>query len=227
MGEAFAVDVDGVRVAVHGTHLRVARDGAHVVVDLSEGIISVGTPPKTGSTYGTLVTAPAHVEFSTVDVTGTLRVDHEESHVRPPVDLAESIAPVAVASPQLGPSVASVDEGDAVDPVEAPPLAPSSIQNPRPPSGITTPPPPKPPTPTEIVTAAVSACAEQTLRSGGAAAITVSSVLTVNVNSDGVARLATFDPPLAPDLQSCISRAVYATHWTEPGPHHIPIELHL
>ena len=66
-GEAFAVDIDGVRVAVHGTHLRVAREkrgGTSVVVDLTEGVISVGAPPRAGATVGVLVTAPAHVEFS-------------------------------------------------------------------------------------------------------------------------------------------------------------------
>ena len=91
MGEAFAVDVDGVRVAVHGTHLRVARaerGGSWVVVDLSEGVISVGAPPKAGSTMGVLVTAPAHVEFSTTDVDRTLRVEHDPARVRAPVDPA-------------------------------------------------------------------------------------------------------------------------------------------
>src|SRR5439155_1470159 len=61
-GEAFAVDIASgtslVRVAVHGTHLRVSRSGSRVVVDLTEGVVSIGVPPRTGSTYGTLVTAP-------------------------------------------------------------------------------------------------------------------------------------------------------------------------
>lgn len=220
MGEAFAVDIDGVRVAVHGTHLRVARDRSHVVVDLSEGIISVGNPPKSGSTYGTLVTAPAHVEFSTEDVAGTLVVDHEQAHVRLPVDLAMNVlppAPVAAApAPALAPTIA----------VDEPPVAalPPAITVPRPSVASAT--PPKPPSPTEIVMAAVQTCAEQTLRSG-TVTIVVSSVLTVDVNSDGVARLASFNPPLAPDLQSCVGNAVYATHWSEAGAIRIPIELHL
>src|SRR5258708_4662206 len=79
-GEAFAVDVvnpDGTssRIAVHGTHLRVARDGDHVVVDLSEGVVSIGAPARVGSTYGELVTAPAHAEL-TAGVSASLRVDH-------------------------------------------------------------------------------------------------------------------------------------------------------
>ncbi len=81
-GEAFAVDVDGTRVAVHGTHLRVARDGARATVDLREGVISIGLPPRSGSTYGDLVTAPAHVEFDPSDPHGTLKVSHEIGRVR-------------------------------------------------------------------------------------------------------------------------------------------------
>ena len=64
-GEAFAVDVGASRVAVHGTHLRVARAGGHVVVDLNEGVVSLGEAPRMGSTLGTLITAPAHAEFTT------------------------------------------------------------------------------------------------------------------------------------------------------------------
>jgi hypothetical protein len=218
MGEAFAVDVDGVRVAVHGTHLRVARDGSRVVVDLSEGVISVGTPPKTGTTYGTLVTAPAHVEFSTTDVTGTLRVDHDDAHVRAPLDLTEAPPPVIASPTTLAPPVV---EG----PVEPPAVVPSMNAPPRPPAGLASASPPKPLTPTETVLAAVRTCAEQTLRSGSVA-VTVSSVLRVDVNPDGSAALASFNPPLAPELQSCVGRAVYATHWGEPGAHLIPIELH-
>jgi hypothetical protein len=185
-------------------------------VDLSEGVISVGNPPKTGSTYGTLVTAPAHVEFNTQNVSGTLRVDHDQAHVRTPVDV--NATTVVVASPSLPPPT-------PMDPIEPTPVAPPPGPASRPSTGISSAPPPKPPTPTEIVTAAVKACAAETLRSG-TVAITVSSVLTVNVNPDGVARLATFDPPLAPELQTCIARTVYATHWAEPGPYKIPIELH-
>ncbi|MBX3225357.1 MAG: hypothetical protein KF795_32935 [Labilithrix sp.] len=89
-GEAFAVDIATerslVRVAVHGTHLRVARAGDRVVVDLTEGVISIGTPPRNGVTYGTTVTAPAHVELDATDLS-TLRIEHAPAAVRAPVPL--------------------------------------------------------------------------------------------------------------------------------------------
>ena len=80
-GEAFAIDVEGARVAVHGTHLRVSREGTRATIDLREGVVSIGLPPRSGSTYGDLVTAPAHVEFDSSDPHGTLKVSHRD-HAR-------------------------------------------------------------------------------------------------------------------------------------------------
>lgn len=76
-GEAFAVDLQTagslVRVAVHGTHLRVTRKGDAVTVDLTEGVIAIGVPPANGVTTGTEVRAPARVELDAKDL-GTMRV---------------------------------------------------------------------------------------------------------------------------------------------------------
>jgi ferric-dicitrate binding protein FerR (iron transport regulator) len=80
-GEAFAVDVGNSRVAVHGTRLRVARAGERVTVDLDEGVISVGEAPRVGSLVGTLVNAPAHVEFNAADALGTLTQSHDPDSV--------------------------------------------------------------------------------------------------------------------------------------------------
>src|SRR5215472_13316579 len=62
-GEAFAVDVDGVRIAVHGTHLRVARAGSAVSSDVSEEVVSIGVPPRVGSIYAALVLEPGKVTY--------------------------------------------------------------------------------------------------------------------------------------------------------------------
>lgn len=99
-GEAFAIDVNAVRVAVHGTHLRVARGaGDHVVVDLTEGVVSIGIAPRVGSTTGTLVTAPAHIELdahpgvSDEELAASVRVDRSPSAIRAAVQLASSLEP--------------------------------------------------------------------------------------------------------------------------------------
>ncbi len=97
-GEAFAIDVEGSRVAVHGTHLRVARSGDRVAVDLNEGVVSVGEAPRAGSLLGTLVNAPAHVEFAAADPVGTLVQTHDPGAVRAP----QVLRPAASAAHALG-----------------------------------------------------------------------------------------------------------------------------
>ena len=86
-GEAFAVDVGRSRVAVHGTHLRVARVGEHVVVDLSEGVVSLGEAPRVGSTLGTLVTAPGARRVHRRRRRGDAAVTHDLAALRAPASL--------------------------------------------------------------------------------------------------------------------------------------------
>jgi hypothetical protein len=218
-GEAFAVDVGGVRVAVHGTHLRVSRKergGDHVVVDLTEGVILVGAPPKAGSTVGQLVNAPAHVEFSISDLDRTLRIDHDPAHVRLAVDPS---------------SLLHAEAQEAEIPTSATKPVPVAPVSPAPPPASPPPAPtPTAPTSATVVAAgaspalveAVRACADETLPDTSGAA-TISTVLTIPVNADGISRVATFAPPTKPELQSCIGRVVYTMKWDEAQ--RIPIEI--
>ncbi|MDP9002748.1 MAG: hypothetical protein M3O46_21885, partial [Myxococcota bacterium] len=113
-GEALAVDVGPSRVAIHGTHLRVARMGQLVVTDLNEGVVSLGAAPRVGSTLGAVVAAPAHVEFMAANAQGTLRVTHDPAEVR---------APIAVSATQF-------KAGSASAPLPAPPRADSHDASP-------------------------------------------------------------------------------------------------
>ncbi len=220
-GEAFAVDVEGVRVAVHGTHLRVARDGDRVVVDLSEGTVSIGAPPKIGSTYGTLVTAPAHVEFHASALATSISIDHDVTSVRTVADLSSvpeegastnvnprSFARGAPARGETG-STPSAPQGWISKPLTRSPLAAAAAPNPL---------------ADEVVASAVRACATGNPHSTDLT-ITVSSTLTVDVHDDGFARLANFDPPLAPDIQACASHTIYSTRFVSPGLHKIAIAI--
>ncbi|MGZ3456540.1 MAG: FecR domain-containing protein, partial [Polyangiales bacterium] len=65
-GEPFAVDVMGKRVAVHGTHLRVAMLGDSVEVAVSEGNAVIGEPAGEGRTEGPLVLAGSIGTFSSI-----------------------------------------------------------------------------------------------------------------------------------------------------------------
>jgi hypothetical protein len=220
-GEAFAVDVAAgksvVRVAVHGTHLRVARTGTRVVVDLTEGVVSIGAPPRSGSTYGTLVTAPSHVEFDAANLAGTLTVDHSPAAVRAPLSLVSHEAlvtarnDVTAAAPHPGaaalaapaptaalatvPRPASVPPPRAVDPAK-PELAAKA--DPSPPALPAR----------ESIAAAVRACAAARSRPDNVR-VTVTSALRLKVAKGGEVETAQFDPPLLPEIQTCAATAIY------------------
>lgn len=244
-GEAFAVDVvtpkDVVRVAVHGTHLRVAREGDRVVVDLTEGVVSIGRPPREGSTYGTLVVAPAHVELDATRLDAGVTVDHAPEHVRK----AASLSPptVAAASP------AHVDDHEPAAP--APPPSARLATSPRPhasdepatsaaPTATESAPPatasvaaagtasaPKTtPKPKDAIVQAVRSCVASRVQLGQQGVrVTVSSTLHLRVGAGGAVESARFDPPLEPEVQSCAAATIYATRFSEAGSVTIPIEV--
>jgi hypothetical protein len=206
-GEAFAVDVTSargnvVRVAVHGTHLRVARSGDHVTVDLTEGVVSIGAPPRRGSTLGELVTAPAHVELDVDDVSGSLRIAHAAEAVRAAVSLdgdappapqgtIAALAPVAIGtSPRV--YVARGSAGDATAPAAS---ASPPLSNPQTVAGM------------------VRACQQGAPQSAGVT-VTVSTTVTLRVGEDGYVQSALFNPPLAPSVQDCVAHVLYDTRKT-------------
>jgi hypothetical protein len=213
-GEAFAVDVaaaDGkvTRIAVHGTHLRVARAGARVTVDLNEGVISIGAPPRTGSTQGTLVTAPAHVELDAQDPSGTLVVSHAPGDVKAARDLPapSSSAPTA-AMPQS--AVAKQPPAPPAPPAVAPVARPAAPH-----------PPPEPavdPNAPETITRAVKACmGAHTVSGDPQVKVSVSTTLELHLTERGMPDFARFDPPLPQPAQECASAAIYKTRFTSGG----------
>jgi hypothetical protein len=221
-GEAFAVDVaaaDGraSRVAVHGTHLRVARVEAagsvKVVVDLNEGVVSIGVPPRAGSTYGALVTAPAHVELEPQDPAGTLVVSHRPTDVRPAVDLAAAIAAAS------GASVLPAAPGHGTAPA-ASALAAAPLYSPTVPKASPAPPPEPPvdPNAPETISRAVKDC--MALHAPPADAqlkVSVSTVLELHLTERGLPDLARFDPPLPKGVQDCASAVIYKTRFASGG----------
>jgi hypothetical protein len=232
-GEAFAVDVSGARVAVHGTHLRVDNEGTRVVVDLREGVVSIGLPPRSGSTYGDLVTAPAHVEFDPADPHGSLKVSHEITRVRAAVPVER---PAPEAAPRIAVAVPASSAPSAPHPSPAPVAASPSkapsavvaaaVSPPSPPAASPPAAPVAPVRPEQALTDAIRGCARErqaTLPPG--VALTVTSRLEVQVGEHGTVERAQFDPPLAPELRDCAARAIYATHFPASGPVSIPIDF--
>ena len=222
-GEAFAVDVGTSRVAVHGTHLRVARDGAHVAVDLNEGVISLGDAPRVGSTFGQLITAPAHAEFSAGEPEATLALSHDPSRVRAPVSLrASTVTESRVATPAASPVlVAARPEPSESGERESLVVAPPRPQMPAPAAH-----PAEDLHPAATIAAAVRSCL-----AGRAGAdnvtVVVSTTLRLELAADGTVQSARFDPPVAPDVNSCAAGSIYRVRFGHGGSEAIPIDLTL
>jgi hypothetical protein len=226
-GEAFAIDVTAssgevVRVAVHGTHLRVARDGDKITVDLTEGVVSIGAPPRRGSTIGQLVTAPAHVELDARDLS-SVRVDHAASAVRP----AERVTPAPRADQETAfvppPSqVQTLEPFDIVgqqpqhaQAVKAPP--PSTLNNVAPPVYLTT---------SDEISAAIAACGKDDVVGS-----TFSTNLSLQLKDDGTVAMAYFNPPFLPgpheSARDCATNVIYkrAKLGNATGTVTVPVEI--
>jgi hypothetical protein len=233
--ETFAVDVAAggrtVRVAVHGTHLRVARAGARLVVDLTEGVVSIGVPPRSGPTYGMLVTAPAHVELDVADPNATPRVDHDRKAVRAAIPLGSELGPATAQRDVPG----ALDRNDRAARAGASPGAGAGAGGSSSPGaqlGVVERPSRKPDSPTAsgaqsptTFVAAVRACVVSARKARPEVSVTVSSVLRLRVSNGGEVQSAVFDPPLPPEVQTCAASKIYGPRLDVTGPVDVPIQL--
>jgi hypothetical protein len=185
----------------------VARVEGRVTVDLTEGVVVVGSAPRVGSTVGTLVTAPAHVEFSAGDPEATLTVTHDPAAIRAAATMDGSTeAPVSVlpATPArpAGPRPA-VPAGPArpAASASAPGAHPAMKADPN--AGA-------------AIAAGVRSCLAAR-PSGSTVAIEVTTTLHLELDESGSVRAARFDPPVAPDVNSCAATTIYKTRFTHEG----------
>jgi hypothetical protein len=222
-GEAFAVDVAGSRVAVHGTHLRVARGAEdRVAVDLNEGVVAVGNAPRIGSVMGALVTAPAHAEFGAADVGGTLRVTHDHADVRPPVALGHAVQSPAIAAHPAEAEPEPVAAARAPAPPAHLAASPAAHSEPRV-AQVASPSAPQE-APERAVTAAVRSCMAER-PSAENVTVVVSTTLHLDLNDDGTVRAARFEPPVAPDVNGCAAAAIYKARFSHGGTATLPVDF--
>lgn len=222
-GEAFAVDVAGsagtTRVAVHGTHLRVAKQGNKITVDLTEGVIALGAPSE-GRTTGREIVAPAHVEIeagtspsaATVSTSGvraawvldavaegrspSLPLPGTSPHASAPP--SHAVAPKHVAPQGSAPATPSASAAPVVMLSEG--AAKTALQ------------------------VDVKRCAAQVAGKTGVK-ISVESTLTVDVRADGSVASTRFDPPLSPPIQECAAQAAFARHIEGPRSFTVPVKF--
>lgn len=62
--EVFAVEIEQIRVAVHGTVFSVERQGDSAHVTVKEGSVRLGASAQRGATQGQLLIAPAHIRIN-------------------------------------------------------------------------------------------------------------------------------------------------------------------
>jgi hypothetical protein len=237
-GEAFAVDVDGSRVAVHGTHLRVERVADRVVVDLDEGVVAIGKAPRSGVVAGTVVSAPAHMDFSSADPSGTLRLSRDPASVHWAAAAAK-VAPDSYIN-AAGPAGAAEDEPTAprVEGERPPPRPESEPVSPRATGRLAAEPrlyprpaaapaaAPATPSPEAEIASAVQRCMTARPRADNLT-IVVRTTLHLTVDSDGSVQSARFEPPVAPDVNACATASIYHTHFEHGGVVSVPVDFEL
>jgi hypothetical protein len=225
-GEAFAVDVGSSRVAAHGTHVRVARNGENVVVDLNDGVVSVGRAPRSGAVEGVVVNAPAHAEFVVASAPETFLVTHVRAAVRPPAAVVPGafgrLLPVSPTSALVEPDIVDSPIPSAAPPLPTRPgLAPSVLRAPPSPpaaastGALTTP---------ASLAAAIRNCLKEQPHADNVT-VAFESTLYLQVGEDGAVRSARFDPPVAPDVNACAAPLIYGARFDGGGAMTVPIDF--
>lgn len=211
--EAFAVEVGGTRVAVHGTAFSVAHRGDRVEVDVEHGAIAVGPVGHVGATTGHLLIGPSRASFS-LDGGRTARFLPRSSEPAPlAIGGKPSPTDVLAALPQEPIARA---EADAPPPSVEPPSAPQKAPAHAPPGKAAAaapeiaPPAPPPVTLTpDVMKSRLNACFRRVYDgSSSTVHVSVSSTLKLVLGDDGSVVAARFDPPLKVELQECAGGAI-------------------
>lgn len=220
--EAFAVEVENTRVAVHGTAFSVTRDEERVIVDVEHGAVAVGPKGHVGVTTGHLLIGPKRASFS-LDGGRLASVLPRAAAAAPPlVAAAPSAPPIEPTDPAPGAAApVAAREAHAPGPVHA--LAQRAA-------------PPEPPAPlvasapallsVASVRASLARCFEKVYEGGSASVeVSISSTLHIVRKGDGSVQSARFDPPLKPAFQVCAGSALAGRFAEGEGAIDIPITL--
>ncbi|WP_437586563.1 FecR domain-containing protein [Sorangium sp. So ce1000] len=238
--EAFAVEVGGTRVAVHGTLFTVTRLEGRVEVDVEHGTVAVGPAAYRGATTAHLLVGPSRGTFSLDGGREARLLDRPA-----PQDGASAVAspqpapapapppPAVAARPQGEPAAAPAVVARAEEPAASEAAEPPALLSPR----TTEPAPavaesvpaaqeasPSPALTPASVQSLLSSCfARET--SGGSSSVrrSIVSTLHVSVHPDGSVAAVRFDPPLRPALQAC-AEGLYRGRFAG-GPRQLDIPL--
>ena len=190
--ETFAVEVEGTRVAVHGTEFRVERSGDRVLVSVMAGTVAV-EPSGTHSVPSFLLRRDSRGSFGLDGRTGSVEGNASVVVTDHP---GQSHREFAAAAPVSQPR-----------PLGKPPLTARAVASDSPL------PLPHQPSIANIeggVSAAVeltNRCFRGQARSKGIA-VSARTGLTLRVGGDGAVKGVTFEPPLAPAVEECAAEGL-------------------
>jgi len=192
--ETFAIEVEGTRVAVHGTAFRVEKTGDHVLVEVTEGTVAV-EPASTHTDPSFLLRRGSRGSFGFDGRSGTVEgnasvVDRQKS-------------------PQSHRQIAAAPAHPEAK-LPSPPATPSAIVDANPSPSAAAPAPALPVQPSIAdIEAGVSAAVEVVngcFRKAASASdirVTASTGVSLTVAGDGSVQSVTFGPPLAPSVEDC------------------------
>jgi hypothetical protein len=226
--EPFAVEVEGTRVAVHGTAFTVTRSVEDLVVDVEHGTVAVGPTGHTGLTVGRILVGPSRATFSRDGGRSARFLDRADADpgrvavvASPPEPVAA--APMAandplptVASPpagtraRSGPGSAPAAHEAEVPSAEHTAPAPLPDDAPDAPGAPAAPAAPAGSLSVSSVRGGLGRCFEQTYIVGSSPAVrlSVASSFILEVRADGSIKSARFDPPLKPEFQTCAAGVI-------------------
>lgn len=193
--EGFAVDADTVRVAVHGTHLRVARQERELVVDLTEGVVAIGEAGSVAPLRGEEIKAPAHIVVPLDGHGHGAKVDRSADHVR----RARALARAGI------PRASRADSTRSGQAAHASKEAHASGEHGKPAAHKRT--AAKTVAPEARLGAAVRRCIIEHMPQGSVRVV-VDTSARVETDRDGRVRALRFNPPVHPSAQRCAADAL-------------------
>jgi FecR-like protein len=225
-GEAFAVEVEHTRVAVHGTSFTVSREGDRVIVEVMHGSVAIGPAGHPGSTQGWLLVGPDHASFSLDGAreaqwlgvpsgspyetarAGAARSDRPLDQSAGDAEGTRSPKQVSMAGPtgRAGRSPSARVES-------APPRSPDDTASDKPQTAGARGPAEQDEAATAAILKGLDACYERQVGSFGVR-FSIQSSLTLAILPNGAIREGVFDPPLSPTLMNCARDAITSARFT-------------
>jgi hypothetical protein len=221
--EAFAVEVAGTRVAVHGTAFSVTREADRVVVDVEHGAIAVGPVGHVGATTGHLLIGPARASFSLDG--GRIARFLERADSPMPAAVAAATGPVGLPGAGLpAPAVAEARNPAGPQTVAGlrPHAAPAHAALQHDGAAASDAASELPRLTADLVAARLQGCFRQVYENAPSTLESVTSTLAIELKPDGTVQSARFNPPL-PQISACAGVALRGAF--APGTGHVDVPV--